>query len=73
MTQLLVWVRRRGFYKLVVDVIKEFDELQHSYENFKKQSLEKQIKLNRELQTERNTIEELRSKSTISKKLTRRG
>lgn len=50
--------------------IKEYDELQNQYEEFKKNALEKQIKLNRDLQTERNALEELKSKSTITKKIT---
>jgi len=50
--------------------IKEFDDIHAKFDDFKKISLDKQIKLNRELQTERNVVEEFRSKSTITKKIT---
>lgn len=41
---------------------KEYTALQNEYEEHKKRSHEKQIKMGRELQTERNRVEELRSK-----------
>ncbi len=44
-------------------------QLEEEFNTLRSQSLEKQIKLKRELQTERNLIEELRSKPTISKKM----
>ncbi len=50
--------------------IKELGEIQRQFEDYKRNSLEKQVRLNRELQTERNMVEELRSKSTITKKIT---
>ena len=50
--------------------IRELGDIRGQFEDFKRISLEKQIRLNRELQTERNYVEELRSKSTITKKIT---
>lgn len=47
----------------------EYKKLENELEDLRKKSLEKQIKLNRDLQTERNKIEELRNKSTISKRI----
>ncbi len=41
---------------------KEFDKLQNEFEQHKVKSHEKQIKIARELQTERNTVEELKTK-----------
>ncbi len=41
---------------------KEFRELELEFEEHKKRNYEKQIKLGRELQTERNKVEELRTK-----------
>ena len=47
----------------------ECKKIEHELEDLRKKSLEKQIKLNRDLQTERNKVEELRNKSTISKRI----
>ncbi len=44
-------------------VNKEYKDLQLEFEEHKKKSQEKQLKMGRELQTERNSIEELRSKN----------
>jgi hypothetical protein len=44
-------------------------KLQNEYEDLRKKALEKQIQLKRELQTERNLIEEFRNKSTVTKKI----
>lgn len=44
-------------------------KLENEYEELRKKSLEKQIQLKRELQTERNLIEEFRNKSTVTKKI----
>ncbi len=52
-----------------VQKTKELDELESEFETFKQSALDKQVKLNRELQTERNALEEMRSKSTISKRM----
>ena len=43
-------------------VKKEMKELELEFEEYKKRNYEKQIKLGRELQTERNRVEELRAK-----------
>ena len=40
----------------------DFQELSEDYEEFKKRTREKEIKLKRELQTESNTVEELKKK-----------
>ena len=47
----------------------ECKKLEMEYEEHRKKALEKQVRLNRELQTHKNMIEELRSKSTITKKI----
>ena len=44
-------------------------KLENEYDELRKKSLEKQIQLKRELQTERNLIEEFRNKSTVTKKI----
>ena len=44
-------------------------KLENEYEDLRKKALEKQIQLKRELQTERNIIEEFRNKSTVTKKI----
>jgi hypothetical protein len=49
--------------------IRECDIIAADFEKFKMNSLEKQVRLNRELQTERNALEEFRLKSTITKKM----
>ena len=47
----------------------DYNDLENRYEEFRKSTLEKQIKLKRELQTERNKLEEIQSKTTIRKKI----
>lgn len=41
--------------------VKDFDVLENKFEEFRKTSLEKQMKLRRDLQTERNKLDEIRS------------
>ncbi len=48
--------------KITSKTKKEMKELELEYEEHKKKSHEKQIKMGRELQTERNLVEELRAK-----------
>ena len=48
-------------------VKREGHELQSEFEEFKKKTLEKETKLRRELQTEINTVEELKQKVTLHK------
>lgn len=48
--------------KVTVKTRQEFSKLDKSFEDFKRDSLDKQMKLRRELQTERNKIEELYQK-----------
>lgn len=56
-----------GRMKLVYTSLKEKMDLEHSlsreFENYKRNALEKQMKLSRELQDERNRLEEMRSLS----------
>lgn len=47
----------------------DYQQLEEEFNTLRSQSLEKQIKLKRELQTERNLIEEMRSKPMINKKI----
>jgi len=55
--------------RILVQNTTELKKLQSEYDELRRKSLEKQIQLNRELQTERNFIEEMRNKTTISKKI----
>ena len=55
--------------RIAVQNTTELEKLESEYEELRRKSLEKQIQLNRELQTERNFIEEMRNKNTISKKI----
>ena len=55
--------------QIALESASECKKLENELEDLRKKSLEKQIKLNRDLQTERNKIEELRNKSTISKRI----
>jgi hypothetical protein len=48
---------------------RECKKVESEYEELRRKSLEKQIQLKRELQTERNLIEEFRNKSTVTKKI----
>jgi len=41
--------------------VKEYDKLHDEFEEYKRQALEKQMKLRRDLQTERNKLEEARN------------
>lgn len=47
----------------------DYQQIEEEFNTLRSQSLEKQIKLKRELQTERNLIEDMRSRPTISKKM----
>jgi len=49
--------------------VTDYAKLEEEFTEFRSNSLEKQIKLKRELQTERNTLEQIMNKSTISKKM----
>lgn len=49
--------------------VADYAKLEEDFGEFRSNSLEKQIKLSRELQTERNTLEQIMNKSTISKKM----
>ena len=55
--------------RMAVQNAAECRKLENEYEDLRKKSLEKQIHLKRELQTERNLLEEIRSKSTVTKKI----
>lgn len=44
-------------------------KIETELEELRKKSLEKQVRLNRDLQTQRNIVEDLRSKGTITKKI----
>ena len=50
--------------KIAIQKRKEFTKLDGEFQEYKKSSLDKQMKLRRELQTERNKIEELKLKVT---------
>jgi len=52
-----------------LEKIKSLADVEEKFEEFKKIAFEKQIRLNRELQTERNIVEEMHSKTTITKKI----
>ncbi|MEJ2005033.1 MAG: hypothetical protein P8X57_08750 [Cyclobacteriaceae bacterium] len=47
--------------KIAVAKKKDYDKLSEEFEEYKRNALEKQMKLRRELQTERNRIDEIRS------------
>ena len=47
--------------KIAVAKKKDYDKLSEDFEEYKRNALEKQMKLRRELQTERNRIDEIRS------------
>ena len=49
--------------------VADYANLETEYDELKRKSLEKQIQLKRELQTERNLVDDLRSKSKIRKNL----
>ena len=51
----------RSSQKIAVSKKKDFDKLSEDFEEYKRNALEKQMKLRRELQTERNRIDEIRS------------
>jgi preprotein translocase subunit SecF len=48
---------------------RECKKVEAELEDLRKKSLEKQIKLARELQTQKNMVEELRNQGTITKKI----
>ncbi len=47
--------------KIAVSKKKDYDKLSEEFEEYKRNALEKQMKLRRELQTERNRIDDIRS------------
>jgi len=49
--------------------VADYAKLEVDFAEFRSNSLEKQIKLSRELQTERNALEQIMNKSTITKKM----
>ena len=46
---------------------KEFKDLVEEFEDYRKKSYDKKIKMGRELQTERNKVEELKNKLALEK------
>ena len=56
--------------RIAREKLHDFNDLESTFDEFRKNSLEKQVRLKRELQTERNKVEEFQSKTTIRKKLT---
>lgn len=46
---------------LAKNKVKDYESLESKYEEFRRSALEKQMKLRRDLQTERNRLEEIRS------------
>lgn len=57
----VLYYKFRHDNKVAKSKVLEFQRLDAEFEDYKKTSLEKQMKLRRELQTERNRIDEIRS------------
>jgi hypothetical protein len=57
----ILFYQFKSSQKIAVSKKKDFDKLSEDFEEYKRNALEKQMKLRRELQTERNRINEIRS------------
>ncbi|MEL7001694.1 MAG: hypothetical protein AAFN93_03055 [Bacteroidota bacterium] len=57
----LLYYRFKHDHKVAKSKVAAYQKLDAEFEDYKKNSLEKQMKLRRELQTERNRIDEIRS------------
>jgi len=57
----LLYYRFKHDHKIAKSKVVAYQKLDAEFEDYKKNSLEKQMKLRRELQTERNRIDEIRS------------
>ncbi|MEN7546718.1 hypothetical protein AAG747_02285 [Rapidithrix thailandica] len=63
----VIFYRFRDANMVATEKRKEYDDIVENFEEYKKQAREKQIKLKRDLQTELNTVEELKQEITALK------
>jgi len=66
---LIGYIQFNHIQRVSIQNVTACKKLENEYEELRKKSLDKQIQLKRELQTERNLIEEFRNKSTVTKKI----
>lgn len=57
-----LFISFKSSYRLTAQSKRDYDHLFNEFEEFRKRTREKEVKLKRELQTERNTLEEIKQK-----------